>query len=164
MDEQLIIAASLAETRALAGGLAGPLHTHLVAQGAEVNVLVGLDGELGAGKTAFVQGFVAALDPDVEHDVTSPTFAIVQVYETDPPVTHMDLYRLGALEDLEAIGYRDLYFAPGVTLVEWISRVPEAIPVEWIEIRLAVRMSDVREIRVRAHGARLAEIVEKLVA
>ncbi len=126
-------------------------------------IFVGLSGDLGAGKTAFVQGFVEALETDTEIAVTSPTFSIVQAYETDPPVTHMDLYRLGTLEDLEAIGYRDHYFAPGVTLVEWCARVAEALPEERIEINLAVKASDVREIRASALGARFVELVERVL-
>ena len=76
----------------------------------------------------------------------------------------MDLYRLSTLADLDAIGYRDLYFAAGVTLVEWIDRVAEAIPAEWIEIELAVLPSDVREICVRPHGADLSRVVEQALA
>lgn len=127
-------------------------------------IFVGLSGDLGAGKTAFVQGFVEALQTDTEIAVTSPTFSIVQAYATVPPVTHMDLYRLGSLEDLEAIGYRDHYFSPGVTLVEWCARVPEALPDERIEISLAVKDEDVREIRASALGARFSQLVERVLA
>lgn len=163
-----MIARSLEETRAFAQKLAEAVRAFLSSpesrEDGTTSVLIGLSGDLGAGKTAFVQGFVAALDPDAEIAVTSPTFSIVQIYETDPPVTHMDLYRLGSLEELEAIGYRDLYFAPGVTLVEWCARVPEALPPERIEIGLAVMPSDVREIRLRAYGARLSNLVERVLA
>jgi tRNA threonylcarbamoyl adenosine modification protein YjeE len=126
------------------------------------SVFIGLDGDLGAGKTAFVQGFVSALDRGSGIAVTSPTFSIVQAYETEPPVTHMDLYRLGSIDDLEAIGYRDAYFAPGVTLVEWSARVPEALPAERIQIGLAVMPSDVREIHIRPLGARLDDLIERV--
>ena len=122
-------------------------------------IVIGLSGALGAGKTAFVRGFVSALDPVWGTQVTSPSYAIAQHYATRPPVRHLDLYRLTTLEDLEAIGYRELYFAPGVALVEWIETVAEAIPSEWLEISLAVDPTDVREIRVRPHGARLERIV-----
>jgi tRNA threonylcarbamoyl adenosine modification protein YjeE len=154
-----MISGSVEETRALAGKLASEVRAL-----GSASVLIGLSGDLGAGKTAFVQGFVAALDPEPEIAVTSPTFSIVQIYDTSPPVTHMDLYRLGSIEELEAIGYREHYFAPGVTLVEWCTRVPEALPAEWIEISLAVLPSDVREIRLRAHGARFQALIERVLA
>lgn len=144
------------ETKALAGRLAEAL-----APRAEEGVLIGLIGELGAGKTTFVQGFVAALPGGADLYVTSPTFAVAQAYDTTPAVRHLDLYRLSSLAELEAIGYRDHYFGPGLCLVEWIERVPEAIPEEWVEIRLAVGASDVREIDVRPHGDALEALVKK---
>ncbi len=145
-------AQTVEQTHAVAAWLAR------VARVQQSRMLIGLSGDLGAGKTTFVQGFVKALSPERDLYVTSPTFAIVQSYDCSPPVTHMDLYRLGSIEELEAIGYREQYFdaRPGVTLVEWIELVPEAIPDEWIDIRLVVDPTDVRdmrEIRVRAQGA-----------
>lgn len=159
--ERVVELRTLEQTESVAGRLARAARALLAGPGAPPGLFIGLSGDLGAGKTAFVQGFVAALDPETDHGVTSPTFAIVQTYETSPPVTHMDLYRLSTLDDLEAIGYRDHYFGSGVTLVEWVARVPEAIPEEWIEIHLAVKPSDVREMRVRSHGERLGVWVER---
>ena len=127
-------------------------------------LVIGLSGPLGAGKTTFVQGVVAALDPDGDHYVTSPTYAIAQSYETWPRIAHLDLYRLESLEDLESIGYRELYFGEGaVAFVEWIERVPEAIPQEWIEIQLAPQASDVRLICIRPHGQRLSDISREVL-
>lgn len=149
-------AATAEETKALAGRLARTL-----SEAAGEGVLIGLIGELGAGKTTFVQGFVEALPGGADLYVTSPTFAIAQQYETTPPVRHLDLYRLSSLDELEAIGYREHYYGPGLCLVEWIERIPEAIPARWVEIRLAVEASDVREIDVRPHGDVLEALVEK---
>ena len=149
-------AGSAAETKRLASRLATLLAD--TARRPE-GILIGLTGDLGAGKTTFVQGFVEALPGGSGLYVTSPTFAIVQQYGTDPPVRHLDLYRISTLSELEAIGWRELYFSPGFALVEWVERVPDAFPAEWVEIRLAVDLSDVREIDVRSHG----EALEKLV-
>jgi tRNA threonylcarbamoyladenosine biosynthesis protein TsaE len=148
---------SAAETKRLAAklalGLAG------AAASRPDGILIGLTGDLGAGKTTFVQGFVEALPGGEGLYVTSPTFAIAQQYGTVPPVRHLDLYRISTLAELEAIGYRELYFNPGFTLVEWVERVPDAFPAEWMEIRLAVDPSDVREIAVLPHGEGLATLV-----
>ncbi|MCA9553004.1 MAG: tRNA (adenosine(37)-N6)-threonylcarbamoyltransferase complex ATPase subunit type 1 TsaE [Myxococcales bacterium] len=143
------------ETQALAARLA----LALAERGA--GVVVGLLGGLGAGKTTFVQGFVRVLPGGQDLYVTSPTYALAQTYPTQPPVTHMDLYRLGSLDDLEMIGYRDLYFGGGITLVEWIDRVPEALPRERVEVRLSESPDGGRDVRVEGFGAGLDEWVKK---
>ena len=151
-------AETAAQTQAFAAELArigAPL-------AAEAGIFVGLRGDLGAGKTTFVQGLVGALPGGRDLYVTSPTYALVQPYPTAPPVTHMDLYRLGSLDELELIGYRDHYFGPGFTLVEWVDRVPEAVPREWMDIELAVTADDAREIRVRAQGERLERMLREV--
>ena len=158
-DEFAFPAADLAETKRIAARLA-TLIQRAAAEGA--GLVVGLSGPLGAGKTTFVQGVVAALAPDEDVYVTSPTYSIHQSYPTEPPISHLDLYRLEGLEDLEAIGYRDIYFGAGAALVEWIERVPEAIPPEWIEIQLAPRGSDVRFISVRPHGRRFRQLAQEV--
>lgn len=127
---------------------------------AEEGLFVGLRGDLGAGKTTFVQGLVAALPGGADLYVTSPTYALVQPYPTTPPVTHMDLYRLASLDELELIGYRDHYFGPGFTVVEWVDRVPEAVPRAWMDIELAATADDAREIRVCARGERLERLLQ----
>ncbi|MBL8047190.1 MAG: tRNA (adenosine(37)-N6)-threonylcarbamoyltransferase complex ATPase subunit type 1 TsaE [Chthonomonas sp.] len=80
---------------------------------------VGLVGELGAGKTTFVRGVLQALG--VERWIKSPTFNLVQVFETTPPVLHADLYRLGAG------GFDEMndYLGTHICLVEWPDRMPE---------------------------------------
>lgn len=139
--------------------LAGALARHLAAHGPE-SVVLGLVGDLGAGKTTFVQGFVAGLAPDEDHYVTSPTFAIAQAYDTTPPVRHLDLYRLADYDELAAIGDRELLDAPGFALVEWIDHIPEAAPPEWIELRLTVVGADTRRLEAVGHGASLQRLVE----
>lgn len=151
------IAATHAHAAKLALGLSEALRS-----GRVETVVVGLDGPLGAGKTEWVRGFMAALGPDRAAAVCSPTYAIMQVYEGTPEVRHLDLYRLGSVEDLEAIGYRDAYYAPGITLVEWIDNIEDARPIEWIEIGLAVGPTDVREIRIRPHSPALAGVLREV--
>ena len=88
--------------------------------------VIALSGQLGVGKTAFARGFIAALGhPD---DVPSPSFAIVQPYEDlDPPVWHVDLYRIEDTSEIEEIGLDAA--AEAVLLVEWPERAgPRAWP------------------------------------
>jgi tRNA threonylcarbamoyladenosine biosynthesis protein TsaE len=99
---------SAAETEAVAAALAARLRPGDV---------VVVSGELGAGKTTFVRGAVEALG--AEGPVTSPTFTIGQIYPGPVPVGHLDLYRLGSLDDEEP-GLLEEYLAPDVVaFVEW---------------------------------------------
>ena len=67
-----------------------------------------LDGDLGAGKTVFTKGIVLALSNDSVVAV-SPTFVIVNVYDTTPPVYHFDLYRISDISELDAIGAEEYF-------------------------------------------------------
>jgi len=94
----------------------------------EPGSLVGLVGALGAGKTVFVQGLAQGLGVPGHVRVRSPTYAYVHEYEGRLTLLHVDLYRVDTVDDLEAIGYRELYEPAGVCAVEWFDRVPEARP------------------------------------
>ena len=151
-----------AESAARTQAFAAELARQGASLAAESGLFVGLRGGLGAGKTTFVQGLVAALPGGADLYVTSPTYALVQPYPTTPPVTHLDLYRLASLDELEMIGYRDVYFGPGFTVVEWVDRVPEAVPREWMDIELVALDADAREIRVSARGSRLERLLREV--
>ena len=92
-----------------------------LARGVHGGGLVFLSGDLGTGKTTLVRGLLRGLGH--AGAVRSPTFTLVEPYpELDPPVYHLDLYRLGSAEELELIGVRD-YLVPGtLCLVEWPER------------------------------------------
>lgn len=88
---------------------------------------LGLIGNLGSGKTTLVRGLVG--DLDARERVSSPTYTLINVYRTDPPVAHVDLYRLESEDDLASTGYWDYTGnADGIVCVEWLDRVPEAWP------------------------------------
>ena len=94
-----------------------------------------LDGDLGAGKTAFTRGIARGLG--IGAPIVSPTFTILKVYEDGRlPLYHFDVYRLEGPEELEAIGYEEYFYGAGLTVVEWPSQVEELIPPEaaWIRI------------------------------
>ncbi|MBI4551853.1 MAG: tRNA (adenosine(37)-N6)-threonylcarbamoyltransferase complex ATPase subunit type 1 TsaE [Candidatus Latescibacteria bacterium] len=99
--------------------------------------VVALIGELGSGKTCLIQGLCAGLE--VEDDVTSPTFVLINQYQGRTTVYHFDLYRIddaGALLDL---GYDDyLYGGEGVCLIEWADKFPDFLPASCIELRIEI--------------------------
>ena len=106
-----------------------------LAQSAAAGSLYCLEGDLGVGKTVFTQGFAHGLG--IEEPVTSPTFTIVQEYETGRiPLYHFDVYRIGSLEEMDDTGYEDCFFGDGVCLIEWGELIKDIIPENavWITI------------------------------
>ncbi|MGH8676167.1 MAG: tRNA (adenosine(37)-N6)-threonylcarbamoyltransferase complex ATPase subunit type 1 TsaE [Burkholderiales bacterium] len=91
------------------------------------SLLLALQGELGTGKTTLARGLLRALD--VEGPIRSPTFTLVEPYETRAgTIHHLDLYRLrGVQSELDALGYRDYRGIPGLVIVEWPERSGAAL-------------------------------------
>ena len=92
-----------------------------------------LAGDLGAGKTAFTQGFGAALG--VDDLITSPTFTLVNTYEGRLELNHLDVYRLEALSEVFDLGVPEMMDDGGVTVIEWGDSVAPALPAAYLEIR-----------------------------
>jgi tRNA threonylcarbamoyladenosine biosynthesis protein TsaE len=125
--------------------------------------VVALVGDLGAGKTQLVRGACRGAGvPDAE--VASPSFAIVASYQGRIPVHHADLYRIGDLDELHATGFGDLVGGEGALLVEWADRIPDALPAERLEIRMAHdrRRPSVRHLELRGVGERHAALARAL--
>ena len=94
-----------------------------------------LNGDLGVGKTVFTQGVAAGLG--ITEHINSPTFTIVQVYESGRlPFYHFDVYRIGDVEEMDEIGYEDYFFGNGLCIVEWAERIKELIPAEAKQITI----------------------------
>jgi len=109
-----------------------------IAAGLGAGDAVALWGDLGAGKTTLARAVLRALG--VEEDVPSPTFTLVQTYDTPRlTVSHFDLYRLKDPRELEELGF-DAALEDGAVLVEWPERAPEALPADALHVRLG--MSD----------------------
>ncbi len=92
-----------------------------------------LDGELGAGKTVFTKGFAKGML--VEEHITSPTFIILQQYESGRlPLYHFDVYRIGDADEMGDLGYEDYFYGDGVCLIEWAKRINSILPEDCTEI------------------------------
>ncbi len=122
---------SVEATRDLAAAVAG------LARPGDVVVLA---GDLGAGKTAFVQGFGRALG--VEERITSPTFTLVHVYEGRLPIHHLDAYRLEHINEALDLGLAEMLDDGGVVLVEWGDAILPVLPHDLLEIRLSFGAGD----------------------
>ncbi|GAB6179601.1 tRNA (adenosine(37)-N6)-threonylcarbamoyltransferase complex ATPase subunit type 1 TsaE [Desulfotomaculum defluvii] len=121
-----------------------------------------LNGDLGAGKTAFSQGVARGLG--VSGAVTSPTFTLINEYEGRLPLYHFDVYRLSGPEDMEDLGYEDYFYGQGVCLIEWAEKVKEVLPRELLNINLfrESNAESVRNICFEPVGKRYQQLVEEL--
>lgn len=137
MAEMLrIISHSPEETRALGEKLAARL---------EPGDVVILEGELGAGKSELARGIARGLG--VTETVTSPSFTILNVYESGRcPLYHFDWYRLESAEELFELGLEEYLGGDGIAVVEWAEKCPEALPEKTIRIRLEATGDEERRI------------------
>jgi len=112
-----------------------------------------LTGELGAGKTTFVQGVARGLG--IEDQVSSPTFVLVKEYRGILDIAHVDVYRLERVQDVVDLGLDELGDGEGVLLVEWGDAVEDLLPAERLRVELTTEdlASEVRRLRVSALGA-----------
>jgi len=128
-------------------------------QGGEI---VGLVGELGAGKTTFVRGFAAGAEVGKDAWVRSPTFTLINEYHGRLPVYHIDLYRIGKAEEINSLNLREYLYSNGVSLIEWFEYLPSAEVDEYLEVKMAHAGRTGRELNFIARGERYEKILEKL--
>lgn len=141
---------SAQETQALAAALSE------LARPCDLLLLV---GDLGAGKTAFTQGFGAGLG--VEDQVTSPTFSLVRQYEGRLDLNHLDVYRLEQVSEALDLGLSELLDDGAVTVIEWGDTILPALPPDYLEVRITfldgeTERPDVRTLELVARGPQWA--------
>jgi tRNA threonylcarbamoyladenosine biosynthesis protein TsaE len=137
------------DTRRLAAALATTLRPGDV---------VSLTGELGAGKTCFVQGAAAALG--VPDQVTSPSFLLRRDYRGDVPVIHIDVYRLETLQEVLDLGFADSTDRAAVSFIEWGDAMRQLLPPDHLEVELRLGPVEAmvdgpeeeRHVLLHAHG------------
>ncbi len=152
--EVVFLATSEAETERLAHALAAVL---------EAGDVVALEGTLGAGKTRLVRGLAAALHADRSF-VSSPTFGLVQHYDGDLPLIHIDAYRLSGDEEFQRMGGIELFDIESVTLIEWSERIPGSLPRDRWTIAARHVDEQAREYRLASTHRNGAERLARLTA
>ncbi len=125
--------------------------------------VISLNGDLGAGKTVFVQGLATALG--TTRRVTSPAFTIVHEYDARWPILHIDVYRLNSYQEVIDIGFEELLDPGAILIVEWGEAVVPLLPQRYLEIDMrrppGDDSDDLREITFHPRGA---EWVRKLAS
>ena len=138
----MVITNSAAETRQLGEQLAEKL---------KAGDVVLLEGELGAGKSELARGVAKGLG--VQETVTSPSFTILNVYESGrTPLYHFDWYRLESEEELYELGMDEYLGGDGIALVEWPDRCPDAVPEDCLRIRIIAEGESIRRIEAETAG------------
>lgn len=123
-----------------------------VAELARPSDLILLAGDLGAGKTAFTQGFGIGLG--VSGPITSPTFTLARQHEGRLVLHHLDVYRLEHMEEVFDVGLPELLDEGAVTVIEWGDAVVPVVPADFLEIRLTFGDGDdERRLALRPVGA-----------
>lgn len=116
--------------------------------------VVCLSGDLGVGKTAFVQGLADGLG--IDEPITSPTFTIVNCYDSGRlPFYHFDVYRIDDCDEMYEIGYEEYVYGTGVSVIEWPSLISEILPDKRYDITIKKDLAvheDYREIVIEKRG------------
>jgi tRNA threonylcarbamoyladenosine biosynthesis protein TsaE len=147
-----LVTASPEETRALGKALAAFLGPRDV---------VSLTGDLGAGKTTFVQGVAEGLS--VTEPVLSPTFTLVRRYRGTMPVYHLDVYRLDRLQEVLDIGFEEILDEGAVVFIEWGDAIDALLPPEHVQVELTLPPEgDERRLMLTWHGRSWAERIDRL--
>ncbi len=146
-----IIAQSPAETEELAIRLAGLL---------QPQDILTLEGDLGAGKTAFTKGLAKGLG--IRRTVNSPTFTILKQYEGTLNLNHLDVYRLEDSD--EDIGFDELFEEQAVSVIEWAQFIADYLPAERLEITIHRLSEEGREIVFQPLGARYDKLCRELMS
>ncbi len=126
----------------------------------EIPALILLKGELGTGKTLITKAAVSALG--YQGDVTSPTFNLVQEYQAEVEIIHMDLYRLDRSEELVEIGFEDYLNRDALIFIEWPELALPLIPADFIFINIEKISAEQRKITVRGEGEQSRLLIERL--
>ena len=119
-----------------------------------------LSGDLGAGKTLFVQGLAKGLL--LPNEVTSPTFTVLNIYEGQITMYHFDLYRLDWPEQLDDIGFDEYTNNDGIAVIEWPEKFPDRMPEEALRIAITKAGDNGRLFSVTFCGCRYESLYEEL--
>jgi len=124
--------------------------------------ILALTGDLGSGKTSFVQGLARGLGVDEKYYITSPTFTLINEYPGRCTLFHVDLYRIEDPFDYEDIGLYEILHGRGVTAIEWADKLLENLISEFIGIHFEISGDESRNIGIIARGPENSNLLKKI--
>lgn len=128
----------------------------------EAGSILALSGDLGSGKTVFVQGLARGLKVPAGYYVTSPTYTLVNEYPGRHRLYHLDLYRLSDPDEFEDLGLDEILADAGVTAIEWAERLSAERLGEHLAVHFRSVNADTREIRLTAYGQRFFNLLKEI--
>jgi len=123
--------------------------------------VVGLAGELGAGKTQFIKGLAVGAGVGKPTYVSSPSFTLINEYPGKVPFYHIDLFRLESQKEAEGLGLEDYLHGEGITAIEWADKIPSLLPGEMLSIHIAYTGKNTRSIEMIGKGKRYEELLKE---
>jgi len=133
----------------------------VIANSIQPGLVIGMNGDLGAGKTNLVQAIADGLGV-VDEEVNSPTFVIIQEYAGRIPICHMDAYRLESHDEFLALGADELLGADNVCLIEWADRVADVLPLDRLTIELSVTGESSRRLKLVPSGPMSEDVCSRI--
>ena len=115
-------------------------------------LIIAFIGDLGSGKTAFVQGLAKGLEVPDGYYITSPTFTLINEYPGRLSLVHVDLYRLESIDDLEDLGLDELLYGQAVIAIEWAEKLTGRQPREQLLVTMEIIDDECRKLTLDATG------------
>jgi len=124
--------------------------------------VIALKGELGSGKTAFVQGMGRGLNVPENCYITSPTFTLINEYPGRLNLFHIDLYRLADTLEVEDIGLFDIFNDKGVVAIEWAEKIGNDLPKKRMEVCIEITSDHSRTFTFTAYEKKIMDLLKNV--
>ena len=125
--------------------------------------VLALTGDLGSGKTAFVQGLARGLEVPDDYYITSPSYTLINEYPGRYPLFHVDLYRISDPMDMENIGLYEILHNSGIVAIEWADRIEQKLLPDPINIHFELTGEKSRKICITAYDLKNANMLKNIL-
>ena len=125
--------------------------------------VLALTGDLGSGKTAFVQGLARGLEVPDDYYITSPSYTLINEYPGRFPLFHVDLYRITDSVGIEDIGLYEILDDNGVVAIEWADRIEQKLLPDSITIHFEITDDDTRKICITAYDLKNVTLLKNIL-
>jgi tRNA threonylcarbamoyladenosine biosynthesis protein TsaE len=137
---------------------------HTLGASLEQASIIALNGELGSGKTAFVQGLAKGLDVSEKYYITSPTFTLINEYPGRHRLFHVDLYRIEHISELEDIGLDEVLHQDAVIAIEWADKLSGDTLSDHLSLQFKLTGEESRQIDIFAYGHQAGNLLKAVEA